>query len=903
MKNAYDKELSYSYAYESSIKNNPMCSGYQSTSTVAVYPNTITYPNGHYRVEFTRASRTDYDLTWDYPYSYVQFKRSLLDEIKVWNDSSLVRKYKLIYGTTSIFPGVTWSAGGKTPSLTSITEFGTDGITPLPITNFAYDSMHLTAASNGYGGSMTFAYESDPWYEIDSNDDPFAYTYDSWQTGGTDHFAGDYVQIVRPGLYYKITLKTHPEYSTITLGINDGANRIPAQQIGRTVDGGIQTVSAVVRLPANDAQMRFFYRCDGVANCIPYEYKAYPVATRYRVTTRTEIDAVMNKSTIYTYRYDGPATNDAAHSAVVAATVKERRYTPAFSEYRGQAQVQEVSPDGRVSTTFFYQDDGRSGQASASLATTQSFWDPFDTLSSGAWTTPHGTVERLEGDKALKNANAGANWNEYVYRTANTINSGDMVMFQFRLSGTDTKAILDVENPVNPNIRWGIYITGAVVWVEYNRGSGWNYPQTLLTNFQRDRWYVALMVLDNNAPLTRIWERDDPNVMGQYRCDGCGSWSITNWRFKETTYNGTVWLDEYSEGRLYSLNDTVSTVTDPTAQSINLGSVTFTDSFSGSLCPSAWYCSNPGTSQTIEAVDGNPALKNVGQNGTADFHRAGFSIQDTGGNSNAVSVRFRTYSLGFAGSATLGLETQLVSGYWASWQASVEGTTSGTTVLKAGYSLDGVSWTKVQLLSILQPNTWYNLLLVVDDGAGFILRVWQADTPSVGGYYEYRLPVPAGASWRFYQRTTNVDPGHPSVVWLDDYTEGRLSSATQAGLHAYQPLAGLPVNKKDQKYYTDLKITWTATTQEEALSFENGSLFQGRRTVSQYSAYYQGGIQYGNPTRTFESALGWDAIQRLPGDLDGVLPEGHPGSAGLHRRALGEPGQIPGRPAGVHQPA
>ena len=62
------------------------------------------------------------------------------------------------------------------------------------------------------------------------------------------------------------------------------------------------------------------------------------------------------------------------------------------------------------------------------------------------------------------------------------------------------------------------------------------------------------------------------------------------------------------------------------------------------------------------------------------------------------------------------------------------------------------------------------------------------------------------------------------------------------------------MNKKDQKYYTDLKITWTATTQEEALSFENGQLVPGAPTVSQYSAYYQGGIQYGNPTRTFELA-------------------------------------------------
>ena len=40
--------------------------------------------------------------------------------------------------------------------------------------------------------------------------------------------------------------------------------------------------------------------------------------------------------------------------------------------------------------------------------------------------------------------------------------------------------------------------------------SGWTYPKTLISNFQRDRWYVLLMVVDKDGFLTRVWERDNP---------------------------------------------------------------------------------------------------------------------------------------------------------------------------------------------------------------------------------------------------------------------------------------------------------------------------------------------------------------------------------------------------------
>jgi hypothetical protein len=68
-----------------------------------------------------------------------------------------VRKYVLTIQAGVIFPNNTWPAGGKTPTLTSIQEYGLGGNGSLPATSFTYaDGMHLTQAKNGYGGVIDF---------------------------------------------------------------------------------------------------------------------------------------------------------------------------------------------------------------------------------------------------------------------------------------------------------------------------------------------------------------------------------------------------------------------------------------------------------------------------------------------------------------------------------------------------------------------------------------------------------------------------------------------------------------------------------------------------------------------------------------------------------------------------
>ena len=114
--------------------------------------------------------------------------------------------------------------------------------------------------------------------------------------------------------------------------------------------------------------------CHG--SCRASDPKIELMATRYRVTQKSIPDGINPTPQIFSYRYDEGATNDLTHSAGAATA---HPYIPKNSEFRGHAMVQEVGPDGRVSTYFFNQDDGRKGLTSATVATTEEFSANFET--------------------------------------------------------------------------------------------------------------------------------------------------------------------------------------------------------------------------------------------------------------------------------------------------------------------------------------------------------------------------------------------------------------------------------------------------------------------------------------------------------------------------------------------
>lgn len=184
IRNIYGKEITYSYtppetksiqywAMSDDEGFKPKCTIYYTPTQTASYLSTITYPDGRTRVRFVLQNRYDYRADFVTDPAHIAFERQRLDYILIERDSdangifeTILKKYDLVYSTSGnqIWPTYTYSAGGKASTLVSIQEFGIGGGASLPAATFTYgDGEHLTTASNGYGGGVSFQYES--WTE------------------------------------------------------------------------------------------------------------------------------------------------------------------------------------------------------------------------------------------------------------------------------------------------------------------------------------------------------------------------------------------------------------------------------------------------------------------------------------------------------------------------------------------------------------------------------------------------------------------------------------------------------------------------------------------------------------------------------------------------------------------
>ena len=68
------------------------------------------------------------------------------------------------------------------------------------------------------------------------------------------------------------------------------------------------------------------------------------------------------------------------------------------------------------------------------------------------------------------------------------------------------------------------------------------------SSFQADAWYVLLLVVDDqNGLWLSAWPRDDPTQRVEYR-QSPPSFTQRSWRFAAWSNQGTLSLDEYSEG-------------------------------------------------------------------------------------------------------------------------------------------------------------------------------------------------------------------------------------------------------------------------------------------------------------------------------------------------------------------
>ena len=391
-RNAFGKELTYSYYLKS--ENRSPKTGCSALTDLAVYPDSITYANSRYRVRFERSAtlRNDYSTAWDSTSSTMLYKRSKLDKIWIEHDSDgngsfdvIIRKYQLGYAERSqqVFRNRTWSGTGKALTLTSIQEYGLGGTgTPLPATTFTYgDDMHLTAADNGYGGRVEFVYENPPWNELVTDTDPVKdWGVDYYKGRDTQLDFGSAAAVYNLGQTYLITMSLQTNGTQFELGVEYApATRLLATDVVTTIlPSGRRLITGTVQLPVSASQAQFIYKCIS-HNCIPWHGIVRPLVTRYRVQQKKLYDGISGTPQVFSYHYDGPASNDSFHSEAVANTpTKTQRYNPALSEYRGNSTVAVSGPDGRIDLNLFYQDDERKGSANTTLVLGQALTNSFD---------------------------------------------------------------------------------------------------------------------------------------------------------------------------------------------------------------------------------------------------------------------------------------------------------------------------------------------------------------------------------------------------------------------------------------------------------------------------------------------------------------------------------------------
>jgi YD repeat-containing protein len=602
VQNVYGQEIVYQYIKDRISKNHPWdnaCSGYDAVSDVSIYPEYIIYANNHYRIKFVRKNRTDFESPWqDDTVNYTLFERSLLDRVEVWQDpdgtwqngdDKLIRKYVLGYNYGVVFPNLTWSAGGKTPELASITEYGLNGTGSLPATTFTYDTMHLTQASNGYGGKVTYSYENLAWHESNSSADPLiSPNVNDWLYNGTtcgvtagyDKTMSQPVSLLHPGQVYKFSVRLFSsclgDYNLLnptTFGLwlsSDGANKAVASEMKEITysDSHTGTITGYLRVPSTLTGYGRFY-LNVTKNAYIYQYYVWPVLTRDRVATKTTTDQVQYDAqpSAVTFKYDEPVTNDSTHSNYVATN--SDYYKKPYTEYLGNAMTQAIQPSGQVNTTFYYQDDNRRGSPSIQFTHSQDFKDYFDSLVSNWWTFANASQSNPEvnGDPALKISNPSTNWDTSAARSTSSLSNGEMMLVQFRLQGSDSAAVLAWLTGTQAQgtyRRWGLYVKndpGHPAVLQYHDGTNFDPPTygfregESLGNIAENTWYSLLLTMDNQQMIVRLWNLDDPGTVQTVKMSTPSSMQDKTWYFIDYLYHGTAWLDSYQEGKLYAMQE------------------------------------------------------------------------------------------------------------------------------------------------------------------------------------------------------------------------------------------------------------------------------------------------------------------------------------------------------------
>jgi RHS repeat-associated protein len=382
--NTFGKEINYTYAFETKTV-------YDETVVTATYLDSILYAGGRYRVRFTRTARNDYTAAWATDQAFHIFERTRLNTVIIDGDADgngtfdTIRRYAFTYVDpavnleNNIWPGVTYSAGGKALTLASVYEIGGTGVgTALPGHTFTYeDNLHLTAVTNGYGGGVVFDYEDDAWFygptpsfykreniaacqgiaiadgwiAMNGTAAVNCSTYTPWMalTDGrvrnylhTNHPLYVEYNIMRPGGVYRVnyTAATVSGGSSYWAGLFTQSGDADNAQTISTSGGKIQ-------LTAYAKTVDLFFKAVGTAKLLNMGVALLP--SFYRVSTKTITDG-NGHSYEYSYAYESPS-----------ATINQEEV-----EFRGHGTVGVTHPDGTYTETTYLQGEYDKGRVDES---------------------------------------------------------------------------------------------------------------------------------------------------------------------------------------------------------------------------------------------------------------------------------------------------------------------------------------------------------------------------------------------------------------------------------------------------------------------------------------------------------------------------------------------------------
>jgi hypothetical protein len=626
----YHNRITYQYAQE---KKTPY------VNDLAVYPATITYANGHYRVRFETQTRQDYQTSWTDLDQRVLFSTQRLKTVWIEqqpenapNTWVPIRQYEFSYAANDatsnvINPGTKWvspNGDGRTLTLTAVQEKSGDGSLVLPATQFTYgDGLHLTAVDNSQGGKVELQYE--PWFYADSIN-PTLQGVDSkpcdayggslgWERIGgyarcdwSNLQLGQYAsqdgsspyqgpgqekyslpeKLVKPGgkLQLSLVIKSLPGWVTNPSGIwvetsgvvwklRDYTNQLnapsPALQDTATYPD-YKTLQHDVSLPVgfDPTNTVLQVECDA---CRISRFKIILYPGYYRVTAKTITDAVTGRASTYTYNYEHPSPNSATVSSAVAGADAEytNLYNYPLREFRGHALSRVLDPSGLATFSYFYQSDLLKGQPYHTLTLRNQAGDVFDPLTNldGWQVSSQGShqITKIDGvdfEGVFQSNNSQADWNESATRTTYTLANGKTAAALVRLSGANSQAEVGLTNAAGQF--FGMILRPEngqyLARLRYNTSGGLQDGAAISLGdparderFHLDQWYVVLFLLDEtNGFEVRLWQLDRPEISGSAVQSGYMPGAA--WKYRQRVSAGTLSLDTYFDGVLFSESET-----------------------------------------------------------------------------------------------------------------------------------------------------------------------------------------------------------------------------------------------------------------------------------------------------------------------------------------------------------